>query len=53
MSMNTIEGFLFDIYNVEEQVYVWVLDKDGKPQLFLDTYYPEIYLDGPRVLLEK
>ena len=51
--MNTIEGFLFDIYNVEEQVYVWVLDKDGKPQLFLDTYYPEIYLDGPRVLLEK
>ncbi|HRG77275.1 MAG TPA: DNA polymerase domain-containing protein, partial [Leptospiraceae bacterium] len=51
--MNTIEGFLFDIYNVEEQVYVWVLDKDGKPQLFLDTYYPEIYLDGPRILLEK
>ncbi|MBK9499446.1 MAG: DNA polymerase [Leptospiraceae bacterium] len=51
--MNTIEGFLFDIYNVEEQVYVWVLDKEGKPHLFLDTFYPEIYLDGPRVLLEK
>jgi DNA polymerase-2 len=51
--MNTMEGFLFDIYNVEEQVYVWVLDKENKPQLFLDTFYPEIYLDGPRTLLEK
>jgi metal-responsive CopG/Arc/MetJ family transcriptional regulator len=43
---NEIEGFLFYIYNVEEEVHVWILDKEGKPHLFLDHYFPIIYLDG-------
>ncbi|MBK8394474.1 MAG: DNA polymerase [Leptospiraceae bacterium] len=51
--INTTEGFLFDIYNVEEQVYVWILDNDNKPQLYLDSFYPEIYLDGPPIIIER
>lgn len=43
---NETEGFLFDIYNVEEEIHVWILDKEGKPHLFLDHYFPIIYLDG-------
>ena len=47
------EGFLFDIYNVEEQVYVWILDNENKPQLYIDTYYPTIYLDGPMNIIQR
>ena len=51
--INEIEGFLFDIYNVEEEVHVWILDKDGKPHLFLDHYFPIIYLDGEEKEVRK
>ena len=51
--INEIEGFLFDIYNVEEEVHVWILDKDGKPHLFLDRYFPIIYLDGEEKEVRK
>lgn len=52
-SIQVVEGFLFDIYHVEEKVYVWVLDNEHKPLLFMDTYYPEIYLDGRIDLMQK
>jgi len=45
-SIKEVEGFLFDIYNVEEDVHIWILDKENKPHLFLDSYFPVIYLDG-------
>ncbi len=43
---NEIEGFLFDIYNVEEYIHIWILDKEGSAHLFLDVYYPVLYLEG-------
>lgn len=52
-SIQTIEGFLFDIYNIEEQIYVWILDNNHKPLLLLDSYYPEIYLDGKKELMQS
>lgn len=46
VAIKEIDGFLFDIYNVEESIHIWILDKDNKPHLFLDSYFPVIYLEG-------
>ncbi|MDH5719998.1 MAG: DNA polymerase [Spirochaetia bacterium] len=48
-----IKGFLFDIYNVESQIYIWILSDNGTLNLVSDTYYPVIYADGPVDLLKK
>jgi DNA polymerase elongation subunit (family B) len=51
--IQTTEGFLFDLYNIEEQIYIWILDANNQAKLYLDTFYPEIYLDGNREEIEK
>ena len=53
MQILEIQGFLFDIYNVEEDVHIWILDKEGKPHLLLDHYFPIIYLDGKEIEVRK
>ncbi|MDZ4724815.1 MAG: DNA polymerase domain-containing protein [Leptospira sp.] len=44
MSQN-FEGYLFDIYNVEEQIIVWV-KSETETRCFTDFYYPTIYIKG-------
>ena len=51
--IKTKEGFLFDIYNVEEEIHIWLLDNENKPCLFLDNYYPIIYLHGDELSIRK
>lgn len=41
----TFEGYLFDVYNVEEQIILWV--KNGNSiRCFTDVYFPTIYIKG-------
>ncbi len=40
-------GFLFDVYLVENTVYLWVLSDDRRIFHFKDTFYPEIFVDAP------
>ncbi|TGM66152.1 DNA polymerase [Leptospira meyeri] len=39
------EGYLFDVYNVEEQIILWVKNGDSI-QCFTDQYFPTIYIHG-------
>jgi len=50
---NSITGFLFDIYNIEEKMYIWILDQEQRLSLVCDVYYPVIYADGPPDILRK
>ncbi len=44
-SLETLEGTLFDIYHIEEQIYLWV--KVGTETVCLvDRYYPEFFIHG-------
>ncbi|TGK84840.1 DNA polymerase [Leptospira bourretii] len=43
--VQTFEGYLFDIYNVEEQIIIWVKNENSI-QCFIDEYYPTIYIKG-------
>lgn len=50
---STFEGFLFDIYNVDNQIYIWFIDDEKRIFLAVDHFYPVIYAYGPADLLEK
>lgn len=47
------EGYLIDIYNVDSDIYIWVLDKDKRLFLALDTFFPVIYAHGNKSTLYK
>ena len=47
------QGFLFDIYNFEEEIQLWGLSRNGKLLSFKDVYHPIIYADGPPRMLNK
>jgi len=47
------EGVLFDIYHMEDIVYLWFLDDQKRVVFFRDRFYPEIYVDGDPVWIEK
>ena len=52
-SARVFEGHLFDVYNLEHEMHLWVLDSTGRARLFKDVYYPTIYAHGPSDLLKK
>ena len=39
-------GTLFDLYHVEETVYLWIRDEKGEMVCYCDKYYPAIYIHG-------
>ncbi len=42
----SFEGFLFDIYNVGNQIYIWAIDDEKRLFLAVDEYFPVIYAHG-------
>jgi DNA polymerase elongation subunit (family B) len=50
--METLEGTLLDVYNLEEEIHVWVKHADRVTHL-LDRFYPVIFADGPVPLLVR
>jgi len=48
-----IEGYLFDIYTLEDLVYIWILDGNQVLHLVTDVYHPIIYADGGYTILHK
>ncbi|MDH5718172.1 MAG: DNA polymerase [Spirochaetia bacterium] len=48
-----ITGYLFDIYNFENDICLWVIDDNKCLNFVTDVYYPVIYADGPPELLQK
>ena len=51
--VTTYRGHLFDVYNVEEEIHVWLALEDGRRLHFRDTFYPVIYARGPEALVQK
>ncbi|MCR9143709.1 MAG: DNA polymerase [bacterium] len=48
-----IEGFVFDVYNFEDDVFVWIIDDQHRLHLFRDKYHPVIYAAGPDAVMTK
>lgn len=48
----TFSGTLFDVYNLEDEIHVWMLGPDG-PRHFLDHYRPVIFADGPPKVIHR
>lgn len=46
-------GHLFDIYHIEEKIYIWVRDLDGNMHVFHDSHYPVIYLHGREDIMNR
>jgi len=51
--LSEIEGHLFDIYHVEDMIYLWILDGEGRSHCVSDQFFPVIYAHGPEVWIEK
>ncbi len=49
----TYQGFLFDVYNVDEEIHLWLITADGRRLHFTDVFYPVVFARGPAPLLEK
>ncbi|TGM87902.1 DNA polymerase domain-containing protein [Leptospira licerasiae] len=43
--MDTFEGYIFDVYSLEETIFVWIKG-ENETKLFTDTFYPSIYIIG-------
>ncbi|MCE9600026.1 MAG: DNA polymerase [Spirochaetia bacterium] len=48
----TFTGTLFDVYNLEDEIHVWMLGPEG-PRHFLDHYRPVIFADGPLPIIQR
>ncbi|MCB1169244.1 MAG: DNA polymerase [Leptospiraceae bacterium] len=48
-----ISGWLFDIYHLEDQIYLCILDENGAFYLCRDHFHPIIYARGPESTLQK
>ncbi len=48
-----IRGWLFDIYHLEDQIYLCILDEQGKFYLCRDHFCPVIYARGPESTLRN
>ncbi len=46
--MNTLFGWLFDVYPSGDGMTVWVIDPDGQSHHLHDTFTPTFYAHGPR-----
>lgn len=53
MLLHELEGFVFDVYNFEDDVFVWIMDDQHRLHLFRDKYHPLIYAAGPDAVLQK
>lgn len=51
--MGRLTGHVFDIYHVEDQMYIWLATEDGRRVLLRDRFFPKIYARGPEHLLDK
>lgn len=49
----SVDAFIFDVYHIEDKVYVWLLTGDSRVFCLLDTFYPVIYASGPGPELQK
>ncbi|XDD49351.1 DNA polymerase domain-containing protein [Leptospira sp. WS92.C1] len=47
------EGYLFDIYHIEDTIYLWIKDRNENALLFYDFYQPIIYARGNESILKK
>jgi DNA polymerase elongation subunit (family B) len=47
------EGFLIDIYAVDSNIYLWILDDEKRLFLAVDEYFPVIYAHGNANTLYK
>lgn len=48
-----IRGQLFDLYDVDEEIHLWVIAEDGRRLHFRDRFLPVIYARGSREMLGK
>ena len=48
-----IKGYLFDVYNFESDVHLWIKDELGNMHLLTDKFYPIIYADASPDRLRK
>ncbi len=48
-----LTGILFDIYHLEDILYLWILDQEGHAHLVTDTFYPVIYAHGSKNSIKK
>ncbi|MCZ8156861.1 MAG: DNA polymerase [Leptospira sp.] len=46
-------GYLFDIYHIENKIYIWLKDDVGNTTLYYDQFHPTIYARGAPELLRK
>lgn len=49
----SVSGWLFDIYHLEDQIYLCLLDDEGKFYLCRDHFHPIIYARAPESVLKK
>ncbi|MCB1137510.1 MAG: DNA polymerase [Leptospiraceae bacterium] len=49
----TVSGWLFDIYHLEDQIYLCILDENGAFYLCRDHFHPIIYARAPESTLQK
>lgn len=50
--MQKLEGSLLDVYNIEEEIHLWIKSDAGAVH-FLDHFYPVIFADGPVPVLVR
>jgi len=43
--VETIEGWMLDVYVVDDRAFLWVVDEGGEAHKLVDRYRPEIYLE--------
>ncbi|MEQ8351801.1 MAG: DNA polymerase domain-containing protein [Leptospiraceae bacterium] len=48
-----VRGWLFDIYHLEDQIYLCILDEQGRFYLCRDHFNPVIYARAPEKTLQK
>ncbi len=48
-----IRGYLFDVYNFESDIHLWIKDALGNMHLLKDTFHPVIYADANPDRLRK
>ncbi|HNA79612.1 MAG TPA: DNA polymerase domain-containing protein, partial [Turneriella sp.] len=49
----TFEGFLFDAYNVDDDIYLWLIDDDRRIFLARDKVCPVLYAQGPERMMAR
>jgi DNA polymerase-2 len=47
------QAYLFDVYHLEDIIYLWFLDKAGEVYVATDKFYPEIYASGSGEMLQR